>query len=92
MGDQKMAASALNNEPMTVGFYSKSEGGAKIPYYGNSGKATRIFMRQLSIKQLRLIVFLVGLNAGVLLMNLTQMRAFKFTERSIAAHSLYKGK
>ena len=89
MGDQKLAPIALNNEPTAVGFYSKGEGGAKIPYYGDSSHKN---WYAATVKQLRLLIFFVGLNAGVLLMNLTQMRAFKFTERSIAAHTLYNGK
>ena len=38
------------------------------------------------------VIHFAGLNAGVMLMNLTQMRAFKFTERALAAHTLYDSK
>ena len=86
MNSSQMAAVAPEHEDYATGWYNRF---ARHPYYGDLG----IFAYQsfANIVGCQFIWF-PGLNSGVMLMNLTRMRQFKWEEYVIPIYQEYKSK
>nr|CAH7721528.1 unnamed protein product [Callosobruchus chinensis] len=72
----QMAALVPEHEDPNVGWYNRF---AKHPYYGKLGVQGLIYE-----------TFLTGVNSGVMLMNLTRMRAFQWKEYVVPIYKKYK--
>lgn len=81
MNSTQLAALAPEQEDPNVGWYNRF---ARHPYYGEFGK-----FYSFETCERRNNVFL-GVNSGVMLMNLTRMRKFNWTKYVIPIYKKYK--
>lgn len=83
MNSSQMAALAPEHEEPNVAWYNRF---AKHPYYGKLGKAAFIHF----LLDGNLLFYFLGVNSGVMLMNLTKMRAFRWKEYVIPIYKKFK--
>lgn len=87
MSNQQMAGMAYESEPYQ-GWYSKQR---NVPYFGNAGQTIfTAISNQLRCVYRYILKYFLGVNSGVMLMNLTRMRQFGWYDKVITTHSKWK--
>jgi len=76
MNSSQLAAMVPEHEDMNVGWYNRF---ARHPYYGKLGKGS--CAKCIGGRDINVLLFCLGLNSGVMLMNLTRMREFDWISR-----------
>lgn len=77
MNSSQLAAMVPEHEDMNIGWYNRF---AKHPYYGKLGKRLQTCHKHIADGDTNVFWYL-GLNSGVMLMNLTRMREFNWISR-----------
>lgn len=80
MNSSQMSALVPEHEDPNIGWYNRF---ARHPYYGKLGTSSRdqLVTFMLYFLPRYLINFILGVNSGVMLMNLTKMREFKWVDQ-----------
>lgn len=82
-----MAGLSPEHEDSNVGWYNRF---ARHPFYGKLGKRNYFSKLIFIIYVFFYCLSNVGVNSGVMLMNLTRMRSFKWEEYILPLHKEYK--
>ncbi len=88
MNSEQMVAAAREHENITTSWYRIN---GDYPYYGTTGNILQILIVCFfNIRKICLNYIYLGLNSGVLLMNLTRMRTFGFEQFVFPIFQKYK--